>query len=173
MIGELLKPEYKDGSLIAAAPPEFGQILIKNSKIDSVPDLSALINRLAVGEKERVVFYIDNCLRTNGVYKMLAGSNHWYIKDISIRKVYLQQAEPRLAYIFKRNNFHLMSIAEDDGLWEHSPYSNYDPNRKIEYPILLGIKEGHGAYRLFDGAHRAIQAARSGQNYLKVCYCKK
>jgi hypothetical protein len=112
----------------------------------------------------------DQDWRRNGIFNKLSRYNSWMESSVSVDAVMLQQAEPRLAYIFERHQFRLTSIVGDEELWIHEPYANWDVHAPIYFRTCLGSFES-GWYRLFDGIHRAILLSRQGAQRIDICYC--
>ena len=130
-----------------------------NSFVDALPDASV----------ESLAKTCDRDWRKNGVYETLTGSSVWSEKAVSVGLIDVQQAEPNLRYIFERNNFQLKRIAADAELWTQEPYSQWDLNSAVGFPILLGRFKA-GRYELFDGIHRAILLAQRGEEIIAVCF---
>ena len=106
--------------------------------------------------------------RKNGVFDNLSRHSSWLERSIPIGLVDVQQAEPRLAYIFERHNFRLMEIVSDPELWSQEPYADWNLNGSVQFLVCLGRLKS-GRYKLFDGIHRAILLCRQGARNLEIC----
>jgi len=111
----------------------------------------------------------DQNWRRNGIFDKLSRYNSWLESSVPVGAIIVQQAEPRLAYIFERHQFRLTSIVGDRELWTHEPYANWDVDARIYFRTCLGSFNS-GWYKLFDGIHRAILLSRQGAQHIDLCY---
>jgi hypothetical protein len=103
------------------------------------------------------------------LYSQLTSSDLWAEEQVEIEFIYLKQAEPHLGAVFSDLGYRLTAIAADPRILSSAPYCDSRPGKPIDYPVCLA-KRGLGAYRLFDGIHRAIQLVRNGQARIPICF---
>lgn len=114
----------------------------------------------------------DRDWRKNGVFDKLSSCDVWDRVHAAVQLVDVQQAEPRLAHLFRRNDFHLVRVACDPELWTNKPYCDWEPGREVAFKTCLA-RSSSARYTLFDGVHRAIQMVRNGERTIPTLYSKK
>jgi hypothetical protein len=147
---------------------------------DSGESIAALL-----GSPEQVATYVKSlsdddlvaltwCLsswRKNPVGAQLTRSQKTESREISVRRILLNEAECDLHSAWRRLGGRLTEIAADPEVLAHPEYARRRVGDCIEYPICLAhpVSGGHGLYRVVDGVHRAIQLARNGAESLTLC----
>ncbi len=127
------------------------------------------VQNLSEGCLRELTRTCDMDWRKNNVFVKLSSSDHWEEMDISVDKIVLQQAEPKLGHLFHRNRYELVRVANDAELWRHEPYRSWDLRRPVAFATCLGVLSG-GRYRLFDGIHRAILLVRQGSRTIRIMF---
>lgn len=110
--------------------------------------------------------------RKNDVFSKLKAFSEWNEVQVAIDLIKVQQAEPDLAHLFKKNEFRLDIIARDQEILAAEPYRHYAAGNQVAFPICLALKSNE-AYQVFDGIHRAIQLARNGHKNIDICFATK
>jgi len=131
--------------------------------------VDSFVNSLSDKHLKNLTESCDRDCRKNGVFTILSRHRDWRLCDAPVDMLDVKQAEPALAYIFQRNEFHLRRIAEDNELWTKPPYVRWDLKAKIPFPTCLGQFK-LGRWQLFDGIHRAILVAKQGGKVIPVYY---
>jgi len=88
--------------------------------------VNAFVDSLANPKLEMLTKSCDREWRKNGVFEKLTNHSAWREELVSVHLIDVQQAEPRLAYLFRRHAFELKHIAGDCDLWTHEPYAGWN-----------------------------------------------
>jgi hypothetical protein len=125
-------------------------------------------------EREQVERLTEACSswRKNDVLSKLKAFSEWSEVQVAIDLIKVQEAEPDLAHLFKKNEFRLDIIARDQEILAAEPYRHYAAGNPVAFPICLALKSNE-AYQVFDGIHRAIQLARNGHEHIDICFAIK
>ncbi len=131
--------------------------------------VDVFVGSLSADQLKSLTKTCDHDWRKNHVYDKLNKARDWQEADIPIDSIDVQQAEPSLGFLFKRNDFQLSRLVADPELGQHDPYKSSAVGKVVEFPICLALRI-NGRYRLFDGIHRGIQMARNGKKTIRVVY---
>jgi hypothetical protein len=110
-------------------------------------------------------------IRKNPVFQQIQEANdtNWNCEIVSISLLYTMViSEREVTEIFCRHNGNIVKIANDNGLYQFKPYSEFKPN-EVKYKTLLAKKK-NGIFQVFDGIHRALFMAYMKQETANVCY---
>lgn len=106
--------------------------------------------------------------RGNGVADAFVQAVRWCVTTVPIASVDVNGTEAGLRAIFEAHEGNLLALAADRALLATEPYSLRKPTARVEFPIVLGYRDGD-RWRVFDGIHRAIQLARNEARRLRIC----
>lgn len=108
--------------------------------------------------------------RNNDIVAKLRGHRVDFVK-VPVGDVFLSQAEDWLGADFRRLAYRLTAIAADPVVLAAPAYRDRADHERIDYPWCLARPHPvvPGAFKVFDGMHRAIQMVRNGEATIPLC----